>query len=54
VARASYVDPRVVDLFYDGVTVDPLPDDGTHREQAERAVLRLLDGEALRSAPGQA
>ncbi|MDG4798621.1 DNA topoisomerase IB [Micromonospora sp. WMMD1082] len=40
VARASYVDPRVVDLFHDGV-VAPV-DETTPREQAERAVLTLL------------
>src|SRR5581483_12353373 len=49
VARASYVDPRVVDLYHEGVTVDLPSTDGTPREQAERAVLRLLDGETLRS-----
>ena len=54
VARASYVDPRVVDLFHEGVTVDPPPEGGTHREQAERAVLGLLDGKSLRSASEQA
>jgi DNA topoisomerase IB len=51
VARASYVDPRVVDLFEDGITVEPAlkrlgagVDAGhpaTHGEM-ERAVLRLL------------
>ncbi|SIQ99147.1 DNA topoisomerase IB [Micromonospora avicenniae] len=41
VARTSYVDPRVVDLYHDGVvvTVDP----GAPREKAERAVLELLE-----------
>ncbi|MBQ1073821.1 DNA topoisomerase IB [Micromonospora sp. C31] len=41
VARASYVDPRVVDLFHDGVVapVDP----ATPREEAERIVLELLE-----------
>ncbi|MGN9777312.1 DNA topoisomerase IB [Micromonospora sp. H33] len=40
VARTSYVDPRVVDLYHDGVVapVDPR----TPREAAERAVLELL------------
>ena len=46
IARSSYVDPRVVDLFEDGVVVG-----GEHRRVApgapvsrtlERAVLRLL------------
>ncbi len=41
VARTSYVDPRVVDLFHDGVVVPVTRD--TDREQAERAVLDLLD-----------
>ncbi len=40
VARASYVDPRVIDLFDDGVTVRL--DGRTDRERVERAVLRLL------------
>ncbi|MER7460067.1 DNA topoisomerase IB [Micromonospora sp. NPDC126480] len=40
VARASYVDPRVVDLYHEGVVapVDPR----TPREEAERVVLELL------------
>jgi DNA topoisomerase-1 len=51
VARASYVDPRVVDLYHDGVTVSGtlrdtsgglvLGDPASHR-RLERAVLRLL------------
>lgn len=49
VARKSYVDPRVVDHFEDGVTIAPIlrriparahPD--VRRERIERAVLRLL------------
>ena len=40
VARASYVDPRVVDLFHDGVLAEVAQ--GTHRRTAERAVLDLL------------
>ncbi|MGC4834402.1 DNA topoisomerase IB [Micromonospora vinacea] len=42
VARASYVDPRVVDLYHDGVVapVDPQ----APREEAERVVLKLLEG----------
>ena len=41
VARASYVDPRVVDLYHDGVvaSVDPR----APREEAERVVLELLE-----------
>jgi DNA topoisomerase IB len=50
VARASYVDPRVVDLFDDGVTVNVPPpspgeDDRRRREDAEKAVLKLLVAE---------
>jgi DNA topoisomerase IB len=49
VARKSYVDPRVVDLFNDGVTIRPslaatdkdLNDGATHG-RIERAVLDLL------------
>jgi DNA topoisomerase IB len=41
VARRSYVDPRVVDRFADGHTIDPHSGD---REVIERAVLRLLRG----------
>jgi DNA topoisomerase IB len=49
VARKSYVDPRVVDHFEDGVTILPAlrripararPD--ARREKIERAVVRLL------------
>ncbi|WP_406068165.1 DNA topoisomerase IB [Micromonospora sp. NBC_01638] len=41
VARASYVDPRVVDLYHDGVvaSVDPQ----APREEAERVVRELLE-----------
>ena len=47
VARSSYVDPRVVDLFEDGRTVDPGLartdlSQPTVRASAERAVLELL------------
>ncbi|HEY0699005.1 MAG TPA: DNA topoisomerase IB [Micromonospora sp.] len=41
VARASYVDPRVVDLYHDGVTVDVAAE--AAREKVESAVLDLLD-----------
>ncbi|HEX8488005.1 MAG TPA: DNA topoisomerase IB [Propionibacteriaceae bacterium] len=49
VARSSYVDPRVIDLFNDGVTISPklaatdqnLADGFTHGK-IERAVLNLL------------
>ncbi len=50
VARASYVDPRLVDLFDDGITIDPdlvRPGqdlgDGTTHGKIERAVLNLLE-----------
>ncbi|WP_257570705.1 DNA topoisomerase IB [Streptomyces sp. NP160] len=61
VARASYVDPRVVDLFEDGTTIEPALTDlgegaafgepGTHGA-VERAVLDLLrnPGQAARRA----
>jgi DNA topoisomerase IB len=49
VAKSSYVDPRVVDLFTDGVTISPklasLDDDlsdGTTHGKIERAVLNML------------
>jgi DNA topoisomerase I len=49
VARASYVDPRVIDLFSDGVTISPALaatdtdlSDGTTHGKIERAVLALL------------
>jgi DNA topoisomerase-1 len=49
VARKSYVDPRVVDLFHDGVTIPPRLaatdrelHDGTTHGRIERAVLELL------------
>ncbi len=51
VARASYVDPRVIDLFEDGVTIDGTlrrlggeadRNDLETRAEIERAVLRLL------------
>ncbi|HWH00408.1 MAG TPA: DNA topoisomerase IB [Pilimelia sp.] len=51
VARASYVDPRVVDLFHDGVTIAaaldrlggaPEPEDAAARRAVEEAVLTML------------
>ncbi|MFC3501802.1 DNA topoisomerase IB [Micromonospora krabiensis] len=41
VARTSYVDPRVVDLYHDGVLVKVDP--SAPREEAERVVLELLE-----------
>ena len=53
VARSSYVDPRVVDLFNDGVTISPELaatdddlSDGTTHGKIERAVLNLLGTES--------
>jgi DNA topoisomerase IB len=43
VARASYVDPRIVDLYHDGIVARA--DEDTPLEQAERAVLELLENE---------
>ncbi|HEX8347325.1 MAG TPA: DNA topoisomerase IB [Actinoplanes sp.] len=40
VARASYVDPRVIDLYHDGTVAKV--DEDTGREEAERAVLEML------------
>lgn len=49
VARSAYVDPRVVDLFSDGVTISPKLasldqdlSDGTTHGRIERAVLNML------------
>jgi DNA topoisomerase IB len=47
IARASYVDPRVIDLFDSGVTIASTLRRGTmtneaDRERVERAVLRML------------
>jgi DNA topoisomerase I len=47
IARASYVDPRVIDLFDSGVTIASTVRRGTmsddaDRERVERAVLRML------------
>ena len=53
VARSSYVDPRIVDLFNDGVTISPELaatdddlSDGTTHGKIERAVLNLLGTES--------
>jgi DNA topoisomerase IB len=42
VARASYVDPRVVDAFLDGRTLDPNVCRRGCGPTTERAMLRLL------------
>jgi DNA topoisomerase IB len=51
VARSSYVDPRVVDMFRDGTTIAPVltrlggtpdPQDATARQAVEDAVLEML------------
>jgi DNA topoisomerase IB len=51
VARASYVNPRVVELFEEGITIaptlreiGPVIEDERDRPTLERAVLDLLDG----------
>jgi DNA topoisomerase-1 len=49
VAKASYVDPRVVDLYHSGTVIELPPTDGDPltaegaRSQAEQALLDLLD-----------
>lgn len=50
VARASYVDPRLVDLFHDGITIPPALagrekdlSDGVTHGKIEKAVLALLE-----------
>jgi DNA topoisomerase-1 len=43
VAKASYVDPRIIDLYNDGTTV-PVGEDAP-LEEAERAVLHMLENE---------
>ena len=55
VARGSYVDPRVVDLYEDGTTIAPalrrVPKDRELRQaHLERAVLRMLSKAAQSSA----
>lgn len=47
VARSSYVDPRVIDLYEDGVTIEPralegIEDPSERQTKLEQAVLRLL------------
>jgi DNA topoisomerase IB len=51
VARRSYVDPRVIDRFEEGVTIAPTLRRATRaneldeqRERLERAVIRMLQG----------
>jgi DNA topoisomerase I len=41
VARASYVDPRVIDMYHNGAVID-LPESGDVETNAEPAVLALL------------
>ncbi len=64
VARASYVDPRVVDLFSDGITISPVltelggapdPEDTAAQHAVEVAVLEMLrTGEEPDDVPAQA
>ncbi len=53
VLRASYVDPRVVDLFHRGTTIEPPPGGRRSGPAAESAVLDLLStaGPGRRVAP---
>jgi hypothetical protein len=58
VTRASYVDPRVIDLFNDGATISPALaatdtdlSDGTTHGKIERAVLNLLGAEPDSALP---
>jgi DNA topoisomerase IB len=53
VCRASYIDPRVIDLFLDGETIElPRGDrsDERFRREAEAALLRLLSADEEASA----
>jgi DNA topoisomerase-1 len=63
VCRGSYVDPRVIDRYFEGVTIAPLleelPDTGDGldpdlRARVERAVLELVDDGAADEASGLA
>jgi DNA topoisomerase I len=55
VCRTSYVDPRVVDRFHDGVTIEPVtgrrPRGRSLQAAVERAVLDLLRGSGDPGAP---
>ncbi len=47
IARSSYIDPRVIDLYEDGVTIGdavrrPYRSPAERQQGLERAVLRLL------------
>lgn len=49
IARKSYIDPRVIDQYEDGVTIAATlrrthRDDATRQEAVEKAVARLIDG----------
>ena len=51
VAKSSYVDPRILDLYESGTTIGPVAkravdDPGARQTALERAVLKLLDGAA--------
>jgi DNA topoisomerase IB len=59
VARRSYIDPRVVDLYVQGVTIDPAlaigEEEGTDiRDALEAAVLDLLEGPSASATGGGA
>jgi DNA topoisomerase IB len=62
VARASYIDPRVIALYEEGITIAPtLPSLGKGREfgdvatkgHAERAVLKLITSHGAAAGPGR-
>ncbi|NHA68001.1 DNA topoisomerase IB [Phycicoccus flavus] len=49
IAKKSYIDPRVIDQYEDGVTIAETlsrsyPDDGRRQAAIEKAVARLVDG----------
>jgi DNA topoisomerase IB len=59
VARASYIDPRIIALYEEGITIAPvLRDLGKNQEfgdvatkgNAERSVLRMIEDNAERAA----
>jgi DNA topoisomerase-1 len=48
VARSSYVDPRVIDRYQDGTTleVENLDESQPHRGDLDEAVVELIEGTA--------
>jgi DNA topoisomerase I len=53
VSRSSYIDPRVVDRYQEGTTIemprDEEPSDDAMRDRVEQAVLDLLRGQRSRA-----